>query len=162
MNFATTAKRFGSAGIAFGLAAFTAVTVAAGEPAQYDPSADPGAPAGALWTKTNPTADDCAVLREAVSNNQLAPEAVFDPQAPCEALGINRAAGAYFCDCMSVDETPGPDEMGSSLVSAELDYANGQVTAVVAVAGRTAWVGVSRRGWLPYFTGRQHFVGSGR
>lgn len=70
---------------------------------RFDRSIDPDAPEGALWTKVNPTAGDCAILREMVGDS-IAPEAVYDPKAPCQKSGLNRAAGAAY------DWTPGPDE----------------------------------------------------
>jgi len=160
MNYATVIRRLAPAALAaaalVGLTAWGHIT--AKPPLQLDTA----------------TAS-CAELRELVSENRLAPEAVYDPQAPCQRNGFNRAAGAAYDPWPGPDEVggssapvapagpaTGPDEMSSSLISGELDYVNGQVTVIFQVNGRTAWASVSRNGWLPYLSGRQHFIGSGR
>jgi pyruvate/2-oxoglutarate dehydrogenase complex dihydrolipoamide acyltransferase (E2) component len=57
----------------------------------YDASIDPAAPPHALWTLVNPRRQDCAKLAAMVAAGQLAPEAAYDPAAPCVKLGYLKA-----------------------------------------------------------------------
>lgn len=52
----------------------------------YDPSIDPAAPPHAIWTLVNPRRQDCATMVAMWKADKLAPEAVFDPVAPCMRL----------------------------------------------------------------------------
>lgn len=53
----------------------------------YDQSIDPAAPRHSIWLLVNPRAQDCAVMVKMVQNGDLAPEAVYDPEAACVKLG---------------------------------------------------------------------------
>jgi len=53
----------------------------------YDQSIDPAAPPHSIWLLVNPRARDCAAMVAMVRADDLAPEAVYDPAAPCVLLG---------------------------------------------------------------------------
>jgi hypothetical protein len=54
--------------------------------AHYDPRIDPNAKGHPLWTKTNPTREDCGKLADMEARGEIAWEAAYDPASPCEAL----------------------------------------------------------------------------
>lgn len=70
-------------------------TRAASSAAVYDSRIDPTCAMGGgcdgtlpLWTKVNPTSDDCATLRDMVRRGQLQERAVYAPTAPCYRRSI--------------------------------------------------------------------------
>lgn len=79
------------------LASVGAAGILSGPTSTHDRRIDPAVPSDASWTLTDPTYAQCSDLAEMVHLGKLAPEARYDPAAPCEHL--YGGWPTYGCGC---------------------------------------------------------------